>query len=315
MKINDPHDRYFRKVIAIITVAQQFLRWFLPKDLKQHLDLTTLKSDDGTYVDKSLNKSISDAVFTCQYKDDDKSTNNSEEEIQQSKIIIFVEHQSTPEKLLVARVYHYVFAMIGKIMQNQTKKGIYKPLPDIYPIVFYNGKTKKYPYSTKLIDCFENRFGIMNKFSQLDIQLININALSTVDDFKHGLAGIMTEAMKRTPIANTEENYLSIINHLGIEESHGSLPKDFTATTIEYMMKVKSIDNLDSLIAQSPQLPQSVRSEAMTTAEAIENRTQTKVAKNMLREGAEKSFVVKTTELPLAKVEELIQKLNNEKNN
>ena len=66
-------------------------------------------------------------------------------------------------------------------------------------------------------------------------------------------------------------------------------------------------------MAVNRQLPQSVRSEAMTTAQALEARGITKVAKNMLKEGAEKSFVVKTTELPLAKVEELIEKLDTQK--
>ena len=67
---------------------------------------------------------------------------NAKNNCAQSRIIIFVEHQSTPQKLRVAGVYHYMFAVIGQIMKSRDKKDQDALLPDIYPIVFYNGKRK-----------------------------------------------------------------------------------------------------------------------------------------------------------------------------
>ena len=312
MPVNDPHDRYFHKVMSINIVAQQLLQWFLPQYLKENLNFSTLNLDNGSYIDKKLNKSMSDVVFNCQYLHNSSSNTNN------SKIIIFIEHQSTAQFLMPVRIYHYMFAMINKIIQSRDKKERNKPLPDIYPIVFYNGKTKRYPFSTKLIDCFENNFGVMNSFSQLNLQLININSLTRDETLTHGLAGIMTEAMKRSSVKQTQHNYMAILKKLAQLELQTAIPDGFTTTTIEYMMNVKHIDNLDQLIEQNMQLAISVRGEAMTIAEAFEARGKEAgliegklaVANNLLKEGISVEIVVKTTGLTVEEVNQLISQNN-----
>ena len=141
MSVNDPHDKYFRAVMQHTLIAKQFLHWFLPKHIKDILDWDSLSLSDNTYVDASLNKSISDVVFDCRYqlKDD------SDEQFQHSKIVILIEHQSSPERFMPIRVYNYFFSLLNRFAQDDTYDKNTKLLPAIYPMVFYHGQTKRYP--------------------------------------------------------------------------------------------------------------------------------------------------------------------------
>ena len=138
MPINDPHDRYVRNVLQIRQVIEQFLVWFLPKVILQHLDITEIKQADNTFVDKSLSKSISDLIYDC--SDKSHITNS---KAKHSRIIIFIEHQSTAQKLLVARVYHYMFAMLDQIMKSRDKQSQNKPKAIIHPSLTNLGDCNK----------------------------------------------------------------------------------------------------------------------------------------------------------------------------
>ena len=125
------------------------------------------------------------------------------------------------------------------------------PLPAVYPIIYYNGKTKRYPYSTKLIDCIYGPQSVLNHYTACDIQVVNVNAIPNEQAAKHQLAGVMANAMKRTNKTETAKNYQTVLQQLSNIDSNNDIPQGFTESTIRYMMNVKSVDNLDQLIEQN----------------------------------------------------------------
>ena len=255
-------------------------------------------------------------VFDCQYKLNDDVSGK----VHHSKIVILVEHQSSPERFMPIRVFNYLFSLLNKhltaedFVKNQEDNQL---LPAVYPIVFYHGKPKRYPYSMKVIDCVENPANIMRGFSFLNIQLINVNELLQEDINQHGLAGIMTDAMRRIPTSETEKNYLSIFKRLGELDKAKPIPKGFTKSTMKYMINVKSVDDIEALVEKSDELSEPVRGDIMTIAEALEKRgkergkveSQIEIALALLEKGQEKCFVSEITKLDLSKVEELSQQL------
>ena len=98
-----------------------------------------------------------------------------------------------------------------------------------------------------------------------------------------------------------------------LSQIQAQIPSGFTESTIEYMMNVKSIDNLDELINQTQNLSDNVRGEAMTIAEALraegaekaKKESETKIAINMLKNGMRIEDVAKYTELELAFIEKI----------
>ena len=81
-------------------------------------------------------------------------------------------------------------------------------------------------------------------------------------------------------------------------------------------MNVKSVDNLNQLIEQSEQLFKQVKGEAMTIAEAFEQRGrkigETKVAINLLKKGMPVVEVAEVTELKLSVIEELYNQIHDQ---
>ena len=77
------------------------------------------------------------------------------------------------------------------------------------------------------------------------------------------------------------------------------------------MMNVKAITNLDELINQNLNLSEDIRGEAMTIAEALEQRgrekSQANIAINLLNKGMPAKEIAEVTELDLSTVEQLQQ--------
>lgn len=264
MKKHDWHDNYVRSVMQHPIVAQQFINWLAPDDIVESIDLTNVAISSGSFIDKKLRKTFSDIILDCPFKNSSDST---------AKIIILIEHQSTAEKLLPIRIHHYMLNILESMLKEQ--KGS-EPLPAIYPIIYYNGKTKHYPYSTKLRDCIYGPQSALNHYSVQDIQVVNVNAIPNEQAAEHQLAGIMTNAMKRTTKTQTPQNYQVVLEQLSDLENNNQIPQGFTESTIRYMMNVKTIDNLDELIERNQKLPETLRGEAMTIAEAFELRGEAK---------------------------------------
>lgn len=140
MPVNDPHDKYFRSVMQIHQVAIEFLQWFLPKHISEILDLDSLTLIEGTFIDEDLNKTMSDVVFDCQYR----LNNDASGIVHHSKIIILIEHQSSPERFMPIRVFNYLFSLLNKHLKAEefNNSNDNRLLPAVYPIVFYHGKSR-----------------------------------------------------------------------------------------------------------------------------------------------------------------------------
>ena len=301
----DLHDSYFRFVMQHLIAAQQFLDWFAPDFIINNIDLNSLTFVDTSYVNKSLKKTFSDVVFDCKYK-----VTGSETKWQAGKIVILIEHQSTPEKLLPIRVYNYIFNLLEKLRKSAKKKDANKPLPVVYPIIFYNGQRKTYPYSTNIQANLSGPPQALEFYPNKDIQLINVNTIPIKETARHQIADIMAEAMKRPSTADTPQNYIAVLEH--IAQMASLLPEGFTKATIRYMMNVKNVDDLEALVEQAEQnqqFPEKIRGTVMTIAEAYEARGKTEVAINMLKAGMNTKTVAKLAELDLAVVEELSKQL------
>ena len=68
-KINNPHDNFFRKTWSDPRVAGDFLANYLPETVAKHVDLTQLKIQTGSFVDKDLREHYSDILYEVDVKD------------------------------------------------------------------------------------------------------------------------------------------------------------------------------------------------------------------------------------------------------
>ncbi|MCM3798745.1 Rpn family recombination-promoting nuclease/putative transposase [Caldibacillus thermoamylovorans] len=63
MKIQNPHDRFFRESMGNVTTAKDFLTHYLPKNVLQIIDLNTLEPQKDSFINQELEEGFSDLLF------------------------------------------------------------------------------------------------------------------------------------------------------------------------------------------------------------------------------------------------------------
>lgn len=138
MSTPTPHDALFKQFLTDPDTARDFLAIHLPETLRQVCDLSTIRLEPGSYIDKDLRPFYSDVVYSV-----GTATGNT------GYIYCTIEHQSSPDKLMPFRLMRYALA----VMQNHLRQGN-DQLPLVIPMLFYHGMASPYPYSMNWLNLF-----------------------------------------------------------------------------------------------------------------------------------------------------------------
>jgi predicted transposase YdaD len=180
--LNNPNDAYFKGVMSMKTVAIDFNKQFLPKDILDKLDLNTLELDTVSYITDELKQNFADVVWKCNFKKGG----------QQARITLVYEHKSYIEKYPHFQLLRYVQgAWDTQIKQHKM------PFMTI-PIVLYHGQEKweedtfdSYfggldPEFLRFLPCFDYVLINLQKYSDATIRAIDsIFLQKSLLAFKH----------------------------------------------------------------------------------------------------------------------------------
>ena len=284
---------FFRAAMEHQAVAIDFFNHHLPDNIKQALNIQSLKLIQQSYIDNDLQESISDLVFSCELAD------------KRAYLTLLVEHQSTPDRMLAFRAHHYQFGLLHSYRRQYPDR----LLPAVYTLVFYHGATSPYPYSLDLLDCFDDPLGLMQEVLYHSLPLIDVNQLSDEQLKQQQWVGPMVLALKYIRAQDITPYALDILSSLvwHLEQTN---TVELLQLLIKYLLNVGNIDDIDAFIDKNTeQLSDPIRSEIMTAAEKLRDLGRQEgieaVALAMLREGANSAFVSKVTDLPVATIERL----------
>jgi len=124
-EINNPHDKFFKEVFANRDGAEEFLRYYLPENVVELLDLNSLEYTKDTFVDTQLKEYFPDMLFTIQLRDGSPGY-----------VYILFEHKSYQEPLAAFHLLRYMV----KIWEMLLKRREESRFPVIIPLVLYHGK-------------------------------------------------------------------------------------------------------------------------------------------------------------------------------
>ena len=88
MKVQNPHDKFFKELFSIRENALDFINGAFPAEIRDKIIPESLKLDTGSYIDEKLDEYFSDIVYTCSLK-----------EGEDIKISLLFEHKSYPRHL------------------------------------------------------------------------------------------------------------------------------------------------------------------------------------------------------------------------
>ncbi|WJY26389.1 Rpn family recombination-promoting nuclease/putative transposase [Sporosarcina trichiuri] len=124
MKIQNPHDKFFKEILGNVTVAKDFLHHYLPQNIMQVIDVNTLEPHKDSFINEDLQESFSDLLFKVDIN-------------QKEGFIYFLfEHKSYSSKETAFQLLKYMI----EIWEAKMKKEEANELPMIIPLVIYHGK-------------------------------------------------------------------------------------------------------------------------------------------------------------------------------
>lgn len=132
-----PHDAVFKRFLRHPETANDFLMLYLPEEVRQRCDFSTLKLQSASFIDEDLRAWYSDVLWSVQ------TTSG------QGYVYVVIEHQSSPDNHMAFRLMRYAIAT----MQRHLDAG-HKTLPLVVPMLFYHGATSPYPFSLNWLDEF-----------------------------------------------------------------------------------------------------------------------------------------------------------------
>lgn len=304
--LTNPHDKFFRVSMQNRVIAKAFFERYLPAPVQAAINLESLKLQSSSYLDDSLLETFSDLVFDCAYIDS--------EEVRDAKVVLLVEHQSTPQRLLPFRVYHYMFNLLYRELKERDSSKIDKKLPVVHTLVFYHGKQTPYPYSLRLADCFNDPHQLMGDWLTGIVPLVDLNQEEDEDLKQKQLFGIMALSLKHSRDKDIRRYFSQLAEILNRLDLSDYLALNFTKSVLNYLLGVGNAEDIEQFIDESWRLPEPVRGEFMTIAEQLKDigreegreegriETQEQVAIRLLKEGCETKFAAKIAGLELAVV-------------
>ena len=124
------HDSFYKLYFGFTLVTADLLRYFVPSDLLENLDFSTLERYPDTFINRNLHERREDLIWRV------RSANGN-----WYYIYILMEFQSKNDPWMASRIDEYVAVFNNTLIRS----GAVKPgekLPLILPIVIYNGASK-----------------------------------------------------------------------------------------------------------------------------------------------------------------------------
>lgn len=119
----NPHDRFFKQLMADVRVAQDFVRHYLPSDVVAALDLSTLALTGESFVDEAFQAHHTDLLFTVELVEGEPGL-----------VYVLMEHKSYPDRLVAFQLLRYLVKIWERSVRQEGR------LPAVIPLVLYHGE-------------------------------------------------------------------------------------------------------------------------------------------------------------------------------
>lgn len=126
MKIQNPHDKFFKETFSNVEVAKDFIRNYLPQSIVEIIDMKTMQPQKDSFINEELQEVFSDMLFRV-------NINKNE-----GYLYILFEHKSYKSKDIAFQLLRYML----EIWETKVKKEKTDELPIIIPLVIYHGKDR-----------------------------------------------------------------------------------------------------------------------------------------------------------------------------
>jgi predicted transposase YdaD len=293
-EISQPHDAMVRAVLSDRSEATSFLQRYLPEELSQALNWSTLRLHEGSFVDEDLRRSETDFLYEVERVGSDTSL----------WLYILLEHQSSPDRWMRFRLLKYC-CRIWDVHLSERPTPI--ELRPIIPLVFYQGE-RTWSYSTEFADLFAESvrdWPGVPRFSHGLIDQSGMRPEEVQGELKARLMQVLLMAAYHPTVAWMEQVAALLVSLSPLELSGGV---NYMRVFVRYILSTQEPEMAAAFREVLRQQAPEVGEDLMTTyaqellAEGEERgeqkgtmKTQVEVIEGLLREGVAWSVIKRAT--------------------
>lgn len=278
-KILSHHDSLFKKFLGDITIAKDFLEIHLPENIRKLCDFSTLTMESGSFIESDLRSQCSDMLYSVQTT------------AGKGYIYTLIEHQSRPEKLMAFRLLRYSVAAMHQHLEQGNDT-----LPVVIPLLFYQGKTSPYPYSTQWLDCFADPELAKSVYTQA-FPLVDVTVIPDQEIIKHRRVALMELVMKHIrarDMLEFSQEIAGLLNQYVIQQ-------ELFKGLMYYIVERGNTSDAKQFLHQIAEKADDYREVLMTIAEQLrregEKQASMNIARQMLESGMDRQSIMKFTGL------------------
>ncbi|MCW0331637.1 Rpn family recombination-promoting nuclease/putative transposase [Pantoea ananatis] len=295
-----PHDATFRQFLTQPEIARDFMELHLPAELRAVCDLSTLKLESGSFVEDDLRQYFSDVLYSLKTAQGDDGY-----------VHVLIEHQSSPDRHMAFRLLRYAVAA----MQRHLEAG-HKKLPLVIPVLFYTGKRRPYPYSTRWLDDFTDP-ALANRLYSTAFPLVDVTIIPDEEIAEHRSMAALTLLQKHIH----QRDLAELVDKLVPVLLAGYLSSSQVVSLIHYIVQAGETADAEALVRELAHRVPQHGDALMTIAQQLEQKgmekgmekgiqlgreegrsegereATLKIARTMLQSGLDRETVMKMTGL------------------
>jgi len=251
-KINNPHDKAFKNLLANASIAREFFQYHLPSEIKDLIDLNNISLRPNTYIDEALKETSSDVLYEVQIANE------------QGFLYVLFEHQSTVDKLMPLRILKYMISIWDEFVKQNGDA----PLPIIIPLVFYHGR-EPYDGPKDIRELIKAPQFLLDEVLFKAFYLIDSHDISDEECRERHWAGVVTFLMKNI-FAKDVMIFLKTFLDIFKNHQHEEKASNYFKVMLTYIVNAGKINNPELFIKTlERELAEPTRGESMIVAEAL----------------------------------------------
>ena len=299
--LNNPNDKFFKKLFGLIGVVQDYLNSQFPKQLSEKLNLNTLELDTTTYLTDELKEYYSDIVWRCQLLEKKATVN----------ICFIFEHKSY--------VPDYPHIQIGDYKQGAYNKQLAagQPLSIVVPSVVYHGKRQWIikPFSSYFGDVDEDFLRFVDPY---DFYLTNLQDYpdETIEAFTNIFLMKGFLALKHHTDKKYIRSHFVVLAFAGFEKNNSKEEFDFAKYFYVYLSNIVGGITKKEIDVQIEQIEDNIKKQAMYNyiedilEKGIEKGKKIAIYEAYQR-GGDLDLLSRLFDLPTKKIIQIIEEVKN----
>ncbi|MDD3272351.1 MAG: Rpn family recombination-promoting nuclease/putative transposase [Syntrophomonadaceae bacterium] len=315
MKIQNPHDRFFKETFGKVEVAKDFLNNYLPENIIKVIDLDTLEPQKDSFINEKLQEGFSDLLFKAKI-------NNRE-----GYIYFLFEHKSYTSKDIAFQLLKYMV----EIWEAKSKKEKADELPVIIPLVVYHGKDGWKIGTTlgEMITGYEDLPEDIKKFTPNYEYLLYDLSRYTDDEIKGGVINRIAIAMLRDIQGKDIKGIFEVLFRAAeylreLEDKQTGI--EYFETLMKYIFNARAdltradfnavVNKIETTYPEGSEvvmtLAEIFREEGMEKGiEVGAKQGKIEVAKRLIKMGLSMEQIVDATGLPKKEIEKIAKEIGN----